>query len=99
MESLHQHCGCVTPNLPGTMLGYPFCTLGDIPCLQRWKTKWYKWSYFDFVDNSDDTVDSVEQHNCKHCLPACDGVEFSVSVNVLPLRPTYMSDTYSVGIL
>ncbi|XP_017060929.1 sodium channel protein Nach [Drosophila ficusphila] len=96
MRSMVDHCGCVSPPMLGSSLDLPNCLLPDLPCLMKWKDIWYGHDEFAFLQNKDG---QLAQRQCEHCLPTCDGVSFSITSNVAPLRSNINTTGYSVGLL
>ncbi|EDW78097.2 uncharacterized protein Dwil_GK24820, partial [Drosophila willistoni] len=96
VESMLNHCGCVSPPMAGSAINLKFCTLPDLPCLMKWKKIWYGYNEFSYVD---DGIDQAAQRQCEQCLPTCDGVSFDITSNVAPLRNIIRPTGYLTGLL
>ncbi|XP_068140957.1 sodium channel protein Nach [Drosophila tropicalis] len=96
VESMLNHCGCVSPPMAGSAINLKFCTLPDLPCLMKWKMIWYGYNEFSYVDEG---IDQSAQRQCEQCLPTCDGVSFDITSNVAPLRNTIKPTGYLTGLL
>lgn len=104
MQSMITYCGCVSPALPADMLNATYCSLLDLPCLTQWRKIWYSWNYFDYVTSNDNAPEnslekSVTTKSCSMCLPNCQGVEYSIYINHLPLQKPRQNNTYRHGLL
>ncbi|XP_062120719.1 sodium channel protein Nach [Drosophila sulfurigaster albostrigata] len=98
IDSMLQHCGCVSSPLAGSAMNITYCTLLDLPCLMKWKRVWFSYTEFPYVHQDNEEVETgIDQ--CKHCLPTCNGVDFEIVSNVAPLRRTYNSSGYFHGLL
>ena len=100
MESMITYCGCVTPPMAATDKKIKYCNFLDLNCLKKWKAIWYGWDDFDYVHENDKDLkdDLTTGHRCPHCLPNCNGVDYSIEVDDRTLRPTY-GQFYGHGIL
>ncbi|XP_030555165.1 sodium channel protein Nach [Drosophila novamexicana] len=94
IESMVQHCGCVSSPMAGTARNVSYCTLLDLPCLMKWRNIWYGYNEYPYVQE-----DAASVSQCLHCLPTCDGVNFEIISNVAPLRKSYNSSGYNRGLL
>ncbi|XP_070065112.1 pickpocket protein 11 isoform X2 [Drosophila virilis] len=94
IESMVQHCGCVSSPMAGTARNVSYCTLLDLPCLMKWRNIWHGYNEYPYVQE-----DAASISQCLHCLPTCDGVNFEIISNVAPLRKSYNSSGYNRGLL
>ncbi|XP_074029887.1 pickpocket protein 28 [Leptinotarsa decemlineata] len=61
-----------------------FCTLIDLPCLNKYRTKWLK--YFPIgVSSSNLENEKYDSMKCTKCYPSCNNIIYKVSSNTAPL--------------
>ncbi|XP_034666270.1 sodium channel protein Nach [Drosophila subobscura] len=95
-QSMMNHCGCVSPPMIGSSTNVTYCGLPDLPCLSKWKSIWYGYDEYPYLQEG---KDQMAQRECTHCLPTCNGVSFSITSNVAPLRRNYNETGYFMGLL
>ncbi|XP_017152396.1 sodium channel protein Nach isoform X3 [Drosophila miranda] len=95
-KSMMDHCGCVSPPMIGSSTDLKYCSLPDLPCLTKWKSIWYGYDEFAYLQEGES---QAAQGQCTHCLPTCNGVSFSITSNVAPLRLNYNGTGYRTGLL
>ncbi|XP_050514335.1 sodium channel protein Nach-like isoform X2 [Diabrotica virgifera virgifera] len=84
VETMQALCGCIPFSQPLNVSNY--CSLIDLPCLNKFKMKWT--NYYPVGEEDKDSLDfeKYESITCPHCLPACTNEVYDVSVDVTPLK-------------
>ncbi|KAJ8916278.1 hypothetical protein NQ315_016419 [Exocentrus adspersus] len=87
-RTMRDLCNCIPFVLPfdpnNTKIKYDgVCSLIDIPCLSQYSRKWTKY-YPIGLDSDYLNVEKQDSLYCE-CLPACDGVNYNIHTNVLPI--------------
>lgn len=84
MEDIIQYCGCY-PFHYTTLYNVSYCMLSDLPCLSRWKTKWY---------NTEPAFGTVKQLKasiqCPHCMPTCNYIRYKTTASFGYIKPEYL---------
>lgn len=72
MADISRFCGCIPPHFLNIIPNLNMCLLNDMPCLNRWKLKW-----FNLEPPISRNFITLDLH-CPGCLPMCNFVKYNV---------------------
>lgn len=72
LADISRFCGCIPPHFLNIIPNQNTCLLNDMPCLRRWKLKW-----FNLEPNVRPNVITLDLH-CPGCMPMCNFVQYNV---------------------
>lgn len=72
LADINRFCGCIPPHFLNIIPNQNMCLLNDMPCLNRWKLKWFNLEPHVRLD-----VTALDLH-CPACLPMCNFIKYNV---------------------